>query len=906
MLEHALDPASLGELEAHLDSCDHCQQTVAVLAGRSLAAGTLQRSQGELAVGATIGARYELEAELGRGGMGVVHVAHDRTLGRKVALKLHRAGTRDDRLHREAVAMATLAHPNVVTVFEVGQFGDRMFVAMEYVRGGTLRSWLTASKHSWREILALSLDAGAGLAAAHAAGLVHRDFKPENVLVGDDGRPRVSDFGLARGGFVAPAPSGDATTTTETGTVQGTPAYMAPEQLAGERVDARSDQFAFCVTAWECLYGVRPFAGSTIAALHQAIEARQLRGATSAVPAAVRRVLERGLATAPGDRHADLPALLAALRSAAAPRTRKRVLWIAAALVAAGGGGFATVSYVGAKRHAAACAREDNAIRGQLDTVAHVRIRAAFAATRSPLEATAYARSIAVLDRYAAILADGAHTQCAGTAEPAEVTAARRACFADRASELRGMVELMTQADASLVIQAPNASWALFDFAPCDGPIAALSARATSNPADTAELGRVRALLVAGRYAEGGELATKLVAAATASKNRELELAALLVLAQLREETSPPAEVAQLFHRAAALAEELGRDLDAAVAHEGLANLAGVTTHDYVAAHRELELARAKLARLGGENPALDANLLVSKGQILLDENRVADSEIILKRGIALLEQTYGPDDPKVGLATGTLSHALRAQGKPEALATSQRTLQILERAYGSDHPMVAGSQMTLAQAELEAGKLAEARARLGRADAVFVRVYGEIHPVRAAVYGNLGEVERASKQPEAARAAYQRALAILEQTEGPKSPSASSARRDVAVTFADQGRYDEAIAEATRALAILDELGPAGAPRLISALIDLATFELARSRPKRALPIIKRAMVLVEPDDANLAEATEVNFLGARVYWEIGDRSRARDLALLAAATTVNDPARGAEIAHWLAEHRK
>jgi predicted Ser/Thr protein kinase len=158
----------------------------------------------------SINDRYVIEAVLGRGGMGTVYLARDLTLDREVALKLHRA-TGDDavgrsaRLHREAMAMAKLAHPNVVTVFEVATVEDRLYVAMEYVKGETLRGWLAAQPRTWRAIVAMLLETGQGLAAAHAAGLVHRDFKPENVLVGDDGRPRVGDFGLARVGAAPPS-----------------------------------------------------------------------------------------------------------------------------------------------------------------------------------------------------------------------------------------------------------------------------------------------------------------------------------------------------------------------------------------------------------------------------------------------------------------------------------------------------------------------------------------------------------------------------------------------------------------------------------------------------------------------------------------------------------------------------
>ncbi|MEX1369491.1 MAG: serine/threonine-protein kinase, partial [Nannocystaceae bacterium] len=235
--------------------------------------------------------RFVVLHRLGQGAMGVVYAAHDPKLDRKVALKLvdtsgfGSEGVRNaqDRLEREARAAADLAHPNVVTIYDTGRMGDQVFLAMELVDGHTLRKWLSARSRGWREVVSLFLQIGQGLAAAHDKGIVHRDFKPDNVLVGHDGRPRVVDFGLARpisptlrstaslGGTTEdgtdgpPAPgSGSAPATASRDTsVAGTPAYMAPEQYEGRNIGAHSDQFGFCVALYEALLGERPFRGST-------------------------------------------------------------------------------------------------------------------------------------------------------------------------------------------------------------------------------------------------------------------------------------------------------------------------------------------------------------------------------------------------------------------------------------------------------------------------------------------------------------------------------------------------------------------------------------------------------------------------------------------------------------------
>ena len=220
--------------------------------------------------------RYLVIGPLGEGGMGLVFAAYDPQLDRKVAIKLVRpaytessGGEAQARLVREAQALARLRHPNIVTVYEVGAFRDEVYVAMEFVDGVTLRTWQFEHARSWREIVRVYQAAGRGLAAAHRGGLVHRDFKPDNVLVTREGEPRVLDFGLAFSDTIKPALGHHAAPLdahlTMTGALVGTPAYMSPEQFNGHGVDARTDVFAFCVALYEALYGVRPYAGTTVA-----------------------------------------------------------------------------------------------------------------------------------------------------------------------------------------------------------------------------------------------------------------------------------------------------------------------------------------------------------------------------------------------------------------------------------------------------------------------------------------------------------------------------------------------------------------------------------------------------------------------------------------------------------------
>jgi predicted Ser/Thr protein kinase len=314
-----------------------------------VASATPPRSRdrgGPIEVDGQVG-RYRVVRRLGAGGMGVVYEARDPDLDRDVAVKLlHGEGDEalQRRLLREAQAMARISHRNLVTVYDVGTHRGRVFVAMELVRGQTLRQWLERERRPWPDAVRVFLEAGRGLAAAHAAGVVHRDFKPDNVLVADSGRVLVVDFGLARGVGEASdtpqalAPSTDvlASPLTRTGAVLGTPAYMSPEQHLGRPADMRSDQFGFAVALYEAIYGQRPFPGDTHAELYASVTAgeRSRLPAEPRVPARLIAVLERGLQLDPEARFPDIEALLAELEALVRPPRRWPWAAIAAAAVA--------------------------------------------------------------------------------------------------------------------------------------------------------------------------------------------------------------------------------------------------------------------------------------------------------------------------------------------------------------------------------------------------------------------------------------------------------------------------------------------------------------------------------------------------------------------------------------------
>jgi len=364
--ERRLDARRSAEVRAHIDSCAYCfaahtealrsvDATAEVLVDTTggpteAPRATDGNAREPLRLGSIVG-RYRVDRLIGEGGMGSVYEAYDPQLDRRVALKLLLAGQlagegAGARLSREARTMAKLSHPNVVTVFDAGEFGDDFFIAMELVPGVTLAMWLAETKRTFDEVMKPFLAAGRGLAAAHAAGIVHRDFKPDNVLIDKEGRVAVTDFGLA-----VPPPRGappEADTVmpslklavTRAGVVLGTPRYMSPEQYAGVKLDARSDQFSFAIALYHALSNQWPFDGETVPEVRLAVASGRIRDlpAEAGVPEHVEGALVRALAPLPEDRFPSLEALLAVVEASRAaeastevlrPRARGRAILIA-------------------------------------------------------------------------------------------------------------------------------------------------------------------------------------------------------------------------------------------------------------------------------------------------------------------------------------------------------------------------------------------------------------------------------------------------------------------------------------------------------------------------------------------------------------------------------------------------
>lgn len=356
-----LAEAELRRVEAHLKDCSDCRAVLAE-AARSLEPSSTAGGSADERGPAQI-ARYQIGALLGAGASGVVYRGFDPQLRRAVALKLlqpelHGASPEQSaRMLREAQAMARLSDPHVVAVYDVGLHEGTVYLVMEYIDGSTLGDWLRAAPRSLAEILRVFADAGRGLSAAHDKGLVHRDFKPENVLVAADGRAKVTDFGLARESesWFRERQSDDQTSTelyAPTRGLVGTPAYMAPELFEGGLATPASDQFAFSVALFVALFEIHPFkAGQGIALSELVTRVRagdlQRPAFKSASYERLFGVLERGLAAAPQARFGDVPQLLAALTRAAGRRRRGWALALGLLLLLVAGGGAAEL---GARR----------------------------------------------------------------------------------------------------------------------------------------------------------------------------------------------------------------------------------------------------------------------------------------------------------------------------------------------------------------------------------------------------------------------------------------------------------------------------------------------------------------------------------------------------------------------------
>ncbi len=788
--------------------------------------------------------RFVVLRRLGTGGMGTVLEAYDETLDRKVAVKqLHRDASGEagqhhrQRLLREAQALARLSHPNVVQIYDAGEERGRLYIAMELVEGQTLWEWQKTPR-PWPEVLRAYMGAGAGLAAAHAQGVVHRDFKPTNCIIDAQGRVKVLDFGLARGvdDIVDDLGLGDATESldaeaqaaaaadtrvmseaslaepalaglgasprplrasesdvavssggvlslqlTRTGAMLGTPAYMAPEQAAGAPTDARSDQFSFCVALCEAIYGERPFAGNTGLAVLAGRLPRfptRVRPGLPAVPPWLRKVLSRGMAGDKEQRFATMEQLLAALQHG-----QRRRRWLGAAAL-----GVLGVLGVGA---AAAAALERGPCDGLRDADMPGWSATERSAVRAALEPTRHVHvweaTHVGLDGYARGWIDARAQACEAThvqhVASEEVLELRVACLDRRALQLRATVELLAQADDRVAARAAQVVRSLPPVEPCldveqlrQGPAPLPEALAVPAAEIRALVASAWAFDAAGRAAEGLEAAERAVAAAEPLGPEGEPLRAEAALGRGR------------LYRAARRLDDARRDLELAL------QTAEHDRDETLGLEALLEL--MLVAHDAADRSAFGAWLVVARGKL-----RRHEQEPRTRARLLHLE----------GLS------ALR-EGQPA------RAVEALGAAADQWRELGPAASLELARSLVQLGV---ARGRLGQDDgaedafasAQALAERDGLLPLLAEAQHERGRMHLDRGRPEQAEQWLARALELRVAIDGPAAPTTIPTRVPLAILLQQRGALAEAIAMAQAAK---DALGPAVPPHSHAQVMSL------------------------------------------------------------------------------------
>jgi tetratricopeptide (TPR) repeat protein len=888
--------------------------------------------------------RYTILEEIGVGGMGTVYAAYDPVLDRKVALKVLNSEVTDpdasQRLLREAQAMARLNHPNVVSVHDAGTHDGQPFVAMEFVEGSNLGVWLGSEERPWQDIVESYVAAGDGLAAAHAAGLVHRDFKPSNVMVGDDGRVRVSDFGLAR-----PPQGGDWETTvtmtaeaveteidedrgaglldtplTRDGTILGTPAFMAPEQVLRAQADQRSDQFSFCVSLYVSLFRQHPF-GPFVSSDAWAVRAVQGEieppPAGSPVPARIQAAILRGLSGNPQDRFPGMDDLLTVLRFN--PRhTRQRwmmgVLAAVALAVAAAGISHWVIQ------------------RRQLCSDGEARIAAVWNPARAQQLEQIWVQTAGEFGREAARALDP-HMQvyasswariyreaCEAThfrGERSEALLDRQmACLTSRMREADHLLTLIEAGDRELVSSAMDAVLGLHSPETCADTAAMVErlprptepeARATLEELE-ADMALAEAERLAGQYEDCLTRLQELVPAA-----REIEyapvLAEVLVLKGFVEADLGQAEDAEASLLEAVAAAERGRDDHAgAMAASNLMWVNGYLGGRFDEAFQWGEFADAKVARLGGHDLSA-ADIADARATVLLRAGRYAEAREVQERSLELQRRVSGPDSLDYAMALSSMGNVLSSIGEFEAAVDHYReSLVLKEHHVGPEHPTVATTLASLAQAYGELERPEEMLAVAERALAIQEHAFGDDHPQLAVPLNNLAYALEDVGRYEEARAAHERSMEIVSRSWGPQHPQLAYALLNLSSLEKKTGDYQAALDASRRAGEILiASFGP-DHPIYAYAANNTGVYLMLTGHPSEAVPHLEKALAIrssVETDPV-LLEVTRFNL--GRALWEAGQRRRGHGLVreagdkLAEAGEHAADDLEAVQV--WLAEH--
>jgi tetratricopeptide (TPR) repeat protein/predicted Ser/Thr protein kinase len=890
-----LPRAEREQLDSHLDTCSACQELVAMLA-KGLAPPEQPRDVTSLGgppseagaegldwnVKGTLG-RYALLSPIGAGGMGVVYAAYDPELDRKVAVKVLRRTRKSDDLRAEARAVAKLAHPNVIAVHDVGEIDGEVYVAMEYVEGESLREWLRRSpRPTTEQILDIFVQAGRGIAAAHRVGLVHRDIKPSNIVVGADGRARVLDFGLALAAQDGDGATSIAETAAQSGegakAIAGTPAYMAPEQKRGERVDARVDQYAYCVALLEALGGDR--------------DRRELAG----VDERIARAIRRGLSTDPSARFATMDELLVEL--APPPARRKTRLVFAAAALAMTAAGVTLTFFVvrSGFDKAPPCATTGSNVAEVWNDRARADVRAGFAATRVGYAPAAAEDLVRELDAWTAAWQLEAQTSCKATlvngSQPASTDSLRQACLVQLLSQLSPVVALARTPDAQVVARANMLVGALPSPARC-ADVAGLTALPPVPPGESAQVA-VAALRTSLADAETGvragrpnrALATVLRAQANALGYAPLQGRAALLAGRIEIALGNYAAGEKELHEAARLATA-SRDQELlADAWTELAQALGNDPRTADEAEVFFGYADAVVAELPA-NEARRRSLDLARCNVSVSAKDAARPAAACARVIESAEHAQPPDRAVANAARVRLGHYTRLQGHPdEALAILRHAATDAVAIFGKQHPDTAVAYNALGIAEISGDDFEHGIPDLRRALAIREAVFpGDSIQLAESLLG-VGDALGASGSVDESIQILERGLAMLARLHEDDSAQAANAHMLVGMSLQDAKRPGEALPHYVKAADIADRALDHREALAAMALRLAASAENDQNHIAEGIPYLERALALVERAKSPPEEIGRTQLALGQFLFEAGGPSqRARGLALLAAA---------------------
>lgn len=885
-LAHALE----GAAELHLDACTSCREFLADLARASGSKTAAPRPTALLPPGTRVG-RYILGPRIGAGGMGLVYAADDPELGRRIAIKVVRGGGDASRLRLEARALARLNSPHVVAVYDVGELGEQVFIAMELVEGETLRSWSTSTNRRWPELVEAYRRAGLGLAAAHAAGLVHGDFKPDNVLIrAKDGQILVADFGLSHFG-------------TDDELISGTPAYLAPEQHAGRRGDARSDQFAFCVALWEALFKQRPFAGRTVEELAESTQRGELQlPPKNAIPTRLRRLLEIGLRPDPATRHPSMAALVEALTRDPRRALRRALLWLLPLLV------IVALIVVAIEKRAAPCRPTGRELDGVWDVTRSRAVRAAIAATHVPFAAQMATTVEHSLDRWAAQWTAMRVEACEAThlrgVQSAELLDKRMRCLDERRAEATALLGWLSHVEAKQVRRALSAVESLGEVAWC-GPRSVGERRPPPAPRrDAVQALQTRLHATAARGAAGQWSAALIEArqvaeAAHHTEYRPLIGEAQLLLGRALLKGGDAAAAVQALDRAAAVAEAerldvvaaeawteavyaLGHGLsdatraEAAGRHaESAIERAGGDTRLHIRLERQLGVAAAatgrhaaaaerfaaalRLSTQAGGETVEQAGLHTDLGAALAAQNRLEAALVEHRAALTTAERLVGAEHPMLTATLVNLANTLDGLGRAdEAVPLYRRAIDIETHNGQGDSVAAANALENLALALPVPQKVAEAEALMRRALAISEKRLGPDHAQVSGIVMNLAQLLQDAKRFREAEGLFRRSLASDEKRLGLRHPDVAPSLNGLGLSWVGTGRAREAIPLFERALRNRQAALGLDDPRLAYSYEGLGEAFLALGKKRQAATVLSRALTLLQNghgDPAAIAE---------------------------------------------------